>query len=204
MDENRKVLDMELMSYYDTKVKAWALNEIAKSTEEVTELVKNCNIWELDEGNYTVKSVIKCSLDTDNYIMLGGLNTKAKVTKKDNYNYYMVLDEKDTGSLILAFGFVECATGVGQRTIFDFGNILSDITTLKNDVVIKSGSITSTELADNSIITGKIDDKAVTLDKLADNVVNTFDVKGSADAAANTALASAKEYADGKFSWGSF
>lgn len=204
MDENKKAIDLELMSYYDTKVKFWALNEIEKNTEEVTELVKNCNIWELNEGNYVAKSALKCSLDVDNYIMLGGLNTKAKVTRKDNYNYYMVLDEKDTGSLILAFGFVECATGVGQRTIFDFGNILSDITILKNDVVIKSGSITSYELADNSIITEKIDDKAVTLDKLADNVVNTFDIKGSADAAANTALVSAKEYADDKFSWGSF
>ena len=58
---------------------------------------------------------------------------------------------------------------------------------------IVAGSVGTTELADNAVVTAKIADANVTLAKLAVDVKNAFDSAGSANAAENNA----KTYADG-------
>ena len=68
-----------------------------------------------------------------------------------------------------------------------------DSSTREISATIVAGSVGTTELADNAVVTTKIADANVTLAKLALDVKNAFDAAGSATAAE----ANAKSYADG-------
>lgn len=68
-----------------------------------------------------------------------------------------------------------------------------DSSTREISATIVAGSVGTTELADNAVVTTKIADANVTLAKLAVDVKNAFDAAGSATAAE----ANAKSYADG-------
>lgn len=68
-----------------------------------------------------------------------------------------------------------------------------DSSTREISATIVAGSVGTTELADNAVVTAKIADANVTLAKLAVDVKNAFDAAGSATAAE----ANAKSYADG-------
>lgn len=68
-----------------------------------------------------------------------------------------------------------------------------DSSTREISATIVAGSVGTTELADNAVVTAKIADANVTLAKLAVDVKNAFDAAGSATAAETNA----KSYADG-------
>ena len=71
--------------------------------------------------------------------------------------------------------------------------IAIDSSTREISATIVAGSVGTTELADDAVVTAKIADANVTLAKLAVDVKNAFDAAGSATAAETNA----KSYADG-------
>lgn len=199
---NERPISLELLNYYDSKIKTWTMGSILNNVSSLSakDIIDDFYIFELDDGEYKSNTAIKCYFDNDNSVTFDGVISTINITSDNDYKYYVLHDTKSNGNVVFYYGFTDKTTGMGQYSTFSFQDILADILQLKNDVVISSGSITSEKLADDSITETKIVDKSVTANKLSDDAKLLFDTKG----AANTALESAKTYTDNAFSWGKF
>lgn len=189
-DISKKAIDLELLNYYDSKMKSWTVGSILDMTSllEADELNSDFYVYNLDDGEYKTSHPINCHFDSANTAVLDGILSTVNISSSNNLKYYVLRDIKNDGRIVFYYGYTDKTTKTGKNGVFDFQSILADILQLKNDIVIDNNSITSDKLANES----------VTIGKLSDEVKSSFDASGSADAA----LESAKTYTDNAFSWG--